>query len=69
LIPDVPGAVLKEQVFQQFCKDQILKKVTGAKEPATFVQDDLNDVDQMIEDQENERANPLGLSLRPQNTA
>jgi len=61
LVPDVPGDIVKEEAFQEFCKEQILKKVTGVKEPAPFeAQDDLNEVDALIEAQEAEKG---GLNL------
>jgi len=65
MVPDVPGEVAREIIFQEFCKEQLLKKMTGVKEEPKFEggQDDLNDVDALIEANEDEQLNPLGLNL------
>jgi len=65
VVPDVPGEVAREIIFQEFCKEQLLKKMTGVKEDPAFEggKDDLNDVDALIAAREEEQANPLGLTL------
>jgi len=64
VIPDVPGDISKKIVFQEFCKEQIFKKMTGVKIDVVLEQhDDLNDVDALIAANEQDQLNPLGLTL------
>jgi len=64
-VPDVPGEISKAIMFQKFCKEQIFKKMTGVKDVKTFEEgkDDLNDVDGLIRAKEEEKLNPLGVTL------
>jgi len=71
VVPDVPGDVAKEIVFHDFCKEQLIKKMTGAKKEVVVFEeggkDDLNDVDALIAANEEDQANPLGLKLSVEN--
>jgi len=62
IVPDVPGDVAREIIFHEFCKEQLLKKMTGVKEDPASGQDDLNDVDDLIKAKEEQELNPLGLT-------
>jgi len=63
VVPDVPGDVAREIIFHEFCKEQLLKKMTGVKEDPASGQDDLNDVDELMKAKEEEELNPLGLAV------
>lgn len=63
LVPDTPGRIVKQIAFQQFCREQIVKKVTGVvdkKFEDETAEDDLNNVDHIIEEKKN---NLLGINL------
>jgi len=64
-VPDVPGEVAREIIFQEFCAEQLLKKMTGIIPDVEFEggKDDLNDVDALIAAKEEQLANPLGIGI------
>jgi hypothetical protein len=66
LVPDTPGRIVKQIAFQEFCREQIIKKVTGVvdkKFEDETQDDDLNNVDHIIE--EKQSANLLGFNIKP----